>query len=82
MRKKPSISRREFIQLLLAYGFSATAAGALFSLTGCDAEESSNPTAQPTATSQSTTEALPTSGEGTSTDEPALIEEPAMEAST
>ena len=61
MRKKPKISRREFLRFLLAYGFSATAAGALSSLTGCDAEESSNPTAQPTATSKSAAEAVPIS---------------------
>ena len=61
MTKKSSVSRREFIRLAMACGFSATAAGALLSLTGCDGEQSSELVVQPSATTQPTAAAVPTS---------------------
>ncbi|MDY7079108.1 MAG: hypothetical protein SXV54_19515 [Chloroflexota bacterium] len=85
MTKKHSLSRREFIRLSIACGFGATAGGALLSLTGCGAEESSELAAQPSATTQPAATAMPTSEAVAPTEQPttaAPTDEPATEAPT
>ena len=84
MKKKSNLSRREFMRLLMACGFSATAAGAMYSLTGCTAQQSAEAaqlttaataTAQPTATAQQpAATATATSDTAASTNQPATAE--------
>jgi uncharacterized protein (DUF362 family) len=59
------------MQLLMAAGFSATGAGALFSLTGCGGEQSSELAVQPSATTAPTAEAVPIGETAVPTGEPA-----------
>ena len=94
MTKKANLTRREFIRMMMAYGFSATAAGTLFALTGCHAEESSGLTVLPSATVQPTatvpalatatsgSEAAATTNQPAPTDEPASTDEPVLETPT
>lgn len=76
MIQKSDIPRREFLRLLLASGFSATAGGALLSLTGCDGEETSDLTVQPSATAQPTAEAVTVNATAVPTDAPSSSDEP------
>jgi len=52
MPKKAYLSRRDFMRMLMAAGFSAATAGTLLSLTGCNSQTSSEATAQPSTTTQ------------------------------
>jgi uncharacterized protein (DUF362 family) len=70
MTKKTDVSRREFIRLAMAAGFSATAAGALLSLTGCGGEQPSELVVQPSATTAPTAEAVLAGETAVPTDEP------------
>ena len=54
MTHRNRLTRSEFLKLLMACGFSATAGSALLALSGCDAPESQTPVSEPPVKTQPT----------------------------